>query len=121
MRLWVGAVLCCRSVERETVADAAHMYILSEWDSDNNRLLGHFGPFASQVDAMNYAENERRADPRFTGRGIRWFVDPLTPPVRVSHGFGELRLRLLGWHRSADVASQLFFKTIKLDGAVELY
>ena len=25
-------------------------------------VLGHFGPFASQVGAMNYAESERRAD-----------------------------------------------------------
>ena len=64
-------------------------------------VLGHFGPFASQVGAMNYAESERRADPRFTGRGIRWFVDPLTAPERVTQGLGELRLRLLGWHGSA--------------------
>ena len=55
------------------------------------------------------------------------FVDPLTAPERVTRGLGELRLRLLGWHRSAvnsrdpiDVAAQLFFKTIKLDGTVEL-
>ena len=102
------------------------LYILSEWDGEDNRLLGHFGPFASQVEAMNYAESERRAE--FTGRGIRWFVDPLTAPERVTtQDLGELRLRLLGWHRSAvnsrdpiDVAAQLFFKTIKLDGTVEL-
>jgi hypothetical protein len=103
------------------------LYILSEWDGADNRLLGHFGPFASQVEAMNYAESERRADPRSTGRGIRWFVDPLTAPEGVTQGLGELRLRLLGWHRSAvsppdsiDLAAQLFFKTIKSDGTVEL-
>ena len=103
------------------------LYILSEWDGEDNRLLGHFGPFASQVEAMNYAESERRADPWFTRRGIRWFVDPLTAPEPVTQGLGELRLRLLGWHGSAhnsrdpiDEAAQSFFKTIKLDGTVEL-
>ena len=77
------------------------LYILSEWDGEDNRLLGYFGPFPSQVDAMNYAESERRADPWLTGRGIRWFVDPLTAPELVTQGLGELRLRLLGWHGSA--------------------
>ena len=72
------------------------LYILSEWDGEDNRLLGYFGPFPSQVEAMNYAESERRADPWFTGRGIRWLVDPLTAPERVTQGLGELRLRLLG-------------------------
>src|SRR5690349_16641387 len=98
------------------------LYILSEWDGEDNRLLGHFGPFPSQVEAMNYAESERRADPWLIGRGIRWFVDPLTEPERVTQGLGELRLRLLGWHRSAvnpcdliDVAAPSFWKTIKLD------
>ena len=103
------------------------LYILSEWDGEDNRLLGYFGPFASQVEAMNYAESERSADPWFTGRGIRWFVDPLTAPERVTQGLGELRLRLLGWHGSTlnsrdpiDEAAQSFFKMIKLDGTVEL-
>ena len=103
------------------------LHILSEWDSEDNRLVGHFGPFASQVEAMNYAESERRADPWLTGRGIRWFVDPLTAPEPVTQGLGELRLRLLGWHGSTlnsrdpiDEAAQSFFKMIKLDGTVEL-